>query len=215
MRLKAGTRPSLLALKQVEEVRLKLPDIELKTVIIRTRGDNDKVSPLTSVENTDFFTHEIEQALLEGQIDVAVHSAKDLEEDVPEDLVIAAVTRSVTNFDCLVSNGGYTIESLPKGAIVGTSSRARKNGVERYRKDLIVKDIRGDIDERLGQLDSGDYDAIIIAQAALVRLGYHDIKARVIPAAVIEPHPLQGRLAIQVHKSRQDLLKVFGEIDGK
>ncbi|MFH1552367.1 MAG: hydroxymethylbilane synthase [Candidatus Omnitrophota bacterium] len=215
MRLKVGTRPSLLALKQVEEIRGKLRGVELQPVIIHTKGDKDKVTSLTLLEKTDFFTYEIEQALLKGEVDVAVHSAKDLEENIPEELVIAAVTSSIRRCDCLVSHEGYTFDTLPEKAIVGTSSASRKEGVTRYRNDLIVKDIRGDIDERLGQLDRGDFDAVIMAHAALVRLGYHERKSRIIPFTLIEPHPLQGSLAVQVNKKRKDLRIIFGKIDGK
>jgi len=215
MRLKIGTRPSLLALKQVEEIKRKIQEIELQSVIIPTKGDKDKLTPLTLLDKTDFFTYEIEQALLNGEIDIAVHSAKDLEEKIPEDLVIAAVTRSISRFDCLVSPEGYTIDTLPKKAIVGTSSNNRREGVLGYRNDLIVRDIRGNIDERLSQLDRGDFDAVIIAQAALVRLGYYQRKTRIIPFSIIEPNPSQGSLAVQVHKKRKNLKKIFRKIDGK
>lgn len=215
MQLRVGTRPSPLALKQVEEVEKKIQDIGFQPVIIQTKGDKDKVTPLTLLEKTDFFSYEIEQALLKDEIDVAVHSAKDLEENIPEELVIAAVTSSISRFDCLVSQEGYTFDTLPEKAIVGTSSNNRKEGVKRYRNDLIVKDIRGNIDERLNQLDRGDFDAIIVAQAALMRLGYYEREARIIPFSIIEPNPLQGSLDIQVHKKRKDLQKIFRKIDGK
>ncbi|MGB3082445.1 MAG: hydroxymethylbilane synthase, partial [Candidatus Omnitrophota bacterium] len=155
MRLKVGTRPSPLALKQVEEIQKKMPDIELYPAVIQTKGDKDKITPLTLMENSDFFTREIEQALLKGEIDIAVHSAKDLEENMPEGLTIAAVTRSIARHDVLVSKEGYMLYDLPKKAAVGTSSRNRKEGILKYRNDLIVKDIRGNIDERLAQLDGG------------------------------------------------------------
>ncbi len=209
MLLKVGTRPSRLALKQVEEVRGKLPYLEFDTIVIKTKGDKDKITPLTSVENTDFFTHEIEQALLKGEIDVAVHSAKDLEEELPEELKIAAMTKSVSQLDCLVSTEGYTLETLPEGATIGTSSKNRKEGIRMFREDLITKDIRGNVDDRLEQLDRHEYDAIIVAQAALIRLGFLDRPTHVIPTSIIKPHPLQGRLAIEVRKDRQDLIEIF------
>ncbi len=215
MELRVGTRTSPLALKQIDELREKVPGVVFRTVGIETRGDKDKTTPLDSVENGDFFTHEIEQALLAGEIDVAVHSAKDLEENIPEELVTAAVTASISRFDCLVSGGGQTFCTLPGQAIVGTSSKTRKDGVLGYRNDLVVRDIRGDIDERLELLDEGDYDAVIVAQAALMRLGYYERMTGVIPFSIIEPNPLQGSLAVQVHRERKDLQEIFRLIDGK
>jgi hydroxymethylbilane synthase len=204
-----------LALKQVEEVESKVREIKLQPVIIHTKGDKDKVTPLTLLEKTDFFTYEIEQALLRGEIDAAVHSAKDLEDNMPKELIVAAITRSISRFDCLVSQKGYTFDTLPEKAIVGTSSNNRREGVLRYRDDLTVRDIRGNIDERLNQLDRGDFDAVIVAQAALVRLGYYGIKARIIPFSIIEPHPLQGSLVVQVHGKRKDLRKIFRKTNAK
>lgn len=213
--LKIGTRPSPLALKQVEEVRALLPRILIEEVPIMTRGDKDKVSLLPDKEESDFFTYEIERALLSGIIDAAVHSAKDLESDMPEDLVIAAVTPSISPFECLVSKSGLSLEGLAAGAVVGTSSRKRKEAVLRFRPDLAVRDIRGNIEERLRQMDEGKYDAVIVAHAALIRLGLEERISRIIPEEVMAPHPLQGRLVIQARKDRTDLIGIFGRIDAK
>lgn len=212
-KIRIGTRPSRLALKQVEEIKERLPDIELEIIPIETKGDRDKVTPLTGTEKSDFFTYEIEKALLEGKIDAAVHSAKDIEENMPPELVIAAMTRSVSPFECLVSVKKLKLKELPPGSIVGTSSRKRKEAITNFRNDLIVKDIRGDIDERLGQLDRGDFDAIIVAHAALLRLGYRDKVTEVIPPHIVEPHPLQGRLAVQARRNRQDMIRIFRRIN--
>jgi hydroxymethylbilane synthase len=206
---KVGTRPSLLALKQVEEVQKRLPSISLETVAIYTRGDRDKASSLWNEQETDFFTREIELALLDKSIDMAIHSAKDLEADMPEGLVIAAMTSSLSPFECLVSGGNLPLGNLRNGAVVGTSSRKRKQAINRFRSDLIVKDIRGNIDERLKQLDEGKFDAIIVAHAALIRLGYEDRIAEIIPKEILDPHPLQGRLAVQIRRDRQDLFNIF------
>lgn len=213
--IKVGTRPSPLALKQVEEVRARLPQLQIEIVPIRTRGDKDKASSVSDKENCDFFTREIEQALLDGFIDAAIHSAKDLEEEIPQGLVIAAITSSISPFECLVSRLNLTLKELPLGACVGTSSQKRKQALVNFRSDLIVKDIRGDIDERLAQLDSGKFDAIIVAHAALIRLGYEKRVAEIIPKEVMDPHPLQGSLAVQVHRDRDDLLAIFRSLDGK
>ena len=107
------------------------------------------------------------------------------------------------------------MEKLPLGACVGTSSRKRRKALMNFRPDLDVKDIRGDIDERLAQLDSGKFDAIIVAHAALIRLGYEDRIAEIIPREIMEPHPLQGSLAVQIRRDRDDLSAIFRSLDGK
>lgn len=215
MRIKAGIRPSKLALCQAEELKGRFPEISFDVITIETGGDKDKTTPLTFRENSDFFTREIEEALLTGDIDIAVHSAKDMEEEMPEGLVIAATTRSVSGADSLVSRGALKLDELPAGSVIGTSSAGRRDGIKRYRDDLVVRDIRGNVDERIAKMDRGEYDAIIVAHAALIRLGLEDRSAGIIPSEIIEPHPLQGRLAIQVRKDRTELIKIFGEIDGK
>lgn len=211
--IKIGARPSRLALKQVEEVCARLPRFRIEVVTIQTRGDKDKTSSLSDKENSDFFTREIEQALLDGFIDVAIHSAKDLEEKIPQGLVIAAITSSISTFECLVSRGSVALKKLPSGARVGTSSQKRKQALVNFRPDLIVKDIRGNIEERLAQLDNGTFDAIIVAHAALIRLGYEDRIAEIIPKEIMEPHPLQGALAIEVREDDEEIAALFSKLD--
>jgi hydroxymethylbilane synthase len=207
--IRIGTRPSLLAQKQVREITGLLPTWEFEIVPIATEGDRDKITPLTSREDSDFFTGTIERALLDGEIDIAVHSAKDLETHMPEGLEIIAMTRSISPDDALVSRNKATLDELPVGAIVGTSSKQRQAALKRARKDLVVKDMRGNVDDRLAQLDAGAFDAIIVAHAALLRLGYENRIAEIIPPSIIEPHPLQGRLAVQIRSDRDDLKELF------
>jgi len=213
--LRTGTRPSPLAAKQVEEIKAFLPGVRLEPVIISTGGDRDKKTPLSQTEGTDFFTRELEEALLKGEIDIAVHSAKDLEDDPPEGLTVAATTASISTQDCLVSGSGLTLAALPSGAVVGTSSRKRKEAILKFRPDLAVKDIRGNIDERLALVDSGKCDAVIVAHAALIRLGYQNRISQIIPDDIVQPHPLQGRIAVQVRSTRRDLIKMFKVLDGR
>lgn len=211
--VRIGLRPSKLSLKQFEEVQKKLPDVAFGLTMIETKGDKDKKTSLYLQSDSDFFTFEIEQALLRGEIDAAVHSAKDLEPNIPDGLAIAALTKSVSRYDCLASREGFTLDKLPEGSCVGTSSKNRKESLLLYRRDLVAKDIRGNIEERLDQLDKGLFDAIIVAEAALIRLGcQHRISQR-IPFDVIEPHPLQGRLAVQIRKDSEDLKSIFGRIN--
>jgi hydroxymethylbilane synthase len=181
----------------------------MDTIPIETRGDKDKLTSLLGREMGDFFTREIEEALVVGDIDIAVHSAKDLEEIMPEGLMIAALTRSISPFECLVSNAGHSLKSLPSGSRVATSSRRRKDAILRVRPDLIVTDVRGDIDERLAKLDNGDFDSLVVAHAALIRLGYEKRIREMIPSEIMEPHPLQGRLAVQIRRDRADLFEIF------
>ncbi len=211
--LKIGTRPSPLAIKQAEEIKARLSGVTLDIVAILTKGDKDKQTPLPETEGRDFFTKEIEAALLSGRIDAAVHSAKDMEENMPKGLMIAATTKSISTHECLVSLKKETLESLPAGSVIGTSSAKRKDAIVKYRSDLKVKDIRGNIEERLRQLDNNDFDAIIVAHAALIRLGLEHRISQIIPPEVIKPHPLQGRLVIQIRKDRKELLKIFRAID--
>jgi hydroxymethylbilane synthase len=213
--LRIGTRPSRLAIKQVEEISALLPGLLFKVITIKTKGDKDKATPLAALEGTDFFTHEIEEALLAGWIDLGIHSAKDLEEAPPGGLMIAATTTSISPHDCLVSGPGRgkTLKTLIQGSTVGTSSIKRREAIQKFRKDLIIKDIRGDIDERLEQLDRGDFDAIIVAHAALIRLGYEARISEIISEYIIEPHPLQGKLAIQIRRDRTDLADIFRRIN--
>ena len=123
--LKVGIRPSLLAFKQAEEIQQQFSSVEMDIVLIKTSGDRDKTTPLSFRENFDFFTDEIERALLSGDIDVAIHSAKDLEANISEELIIVAITQSVSPHDCLISYENRTLDQLPSGSRVGTSSQAR------------------------------------------------------------------------------------------
>jgi len=210
-----GTRPSRLAIKQGEEIKRLFPEVEFKDFLIQTQGDQDKLTVFTEIEGSDFFTRQLEEALLRGGIDVAVHSAKDLEENMPAGLVIAAITRTISPYECLVSRKTQDLDQLKPGALVGTSSSKRKEALLRYRQDLKVGDLRGTIEERLAQLDEGKFDALVMAHAALMRLGYASRISQIIPAQVIAPHPLQGALAIQVRADDRELIRLFSKVDTK
>jgi len=214
-RIKTGVRPSRLARIQAEEIAGRLPYFKFDIVEIETEGDRDKAAPIIGREKTDLFTRDIEMSLIDGDIDIAIHSAKDLEDAPPAALVIAATTRSVSPLEALVSKESRTLQDLPSGSIVGTSSRRRQDAILRFRQDLVVKDIRGNVDERIRQMERGDYDAIIVAHAALIRLGLSRKIAQIIPQDIMEPHPLQGRLSIQVKKERTDLVEIFRGIDDR
>jgi hydroxymethylbilane synthase len=211
--MRIGTRPSRLALKQFEEIARSIPEVEFELIRIETEGDRDKATPLSAVGNGDFFTLQIEEALLAGVVDAAVHSAKDLEETPPEGLIIAALTRSISPYERLVSKNRNTLKELPAGSVVDTSSAKRKESLLVFRSDLVARDIRGDIDERLKQLDDGYYDAVIVAHAALIRLEYEDRITEILPPSVMKPHPLQGALTIQVRRGDEKAAALFRRLD--
>ncbi|MDI6606358.1 MAG: hydroxymethylbilane synthase [Candidatus Omnitrophota bacterium] len=214
---KAGTRTSPLALKQVEEVAGYLRDagvkLDIEVIGIVTAGDRDKVTPISDMEGTDFFTREIERALLNKDIDFAVHSAKDLPDIIPEGLYIAAITERIDAYDALVSKNNLTIEKLPQGAKIAASSRRRKEQLVIYRNDFKVVDIRGNIEERLRYFDAADLDAIIIAACALKRLGLENRISQRIPFEILKPHFLQGCLAIETRQDNTELIKALSKID--
>ena len=217
--LRVGTRTSPLALAQVREIAQVLkavaPDVKFEIVGMDTMGDKDKKTPISGMEGTDFFTREIDRALLANQIDFAVHSAKDLADQIPEGIVIAATTRSVDPYDVLVSKNHLKLRDLPKGARVGTSSERRKAQLKAYRPDLKLVDIRGTMGERLDKLFSEDLDAIVIAGAGLIRLGLGRRITERISLDILKPHPLQGSLAVAVRAEDKELKNFFGKLDGK
>lgn len=214
-----GTRTSPLALKQVEEVLCSLkeeyPSIKTEIAKIETYGDKDKNTPISDIEGTDFFTREIDDSLLKGEIDFSVHSAKDLPDNLRGGLSIAAITASIDPYDVLVSKSGLTLAKLPGGAKVGTSSMRRKAQLREYRNDFEIVDIRGNIEERLYKLDNSDLDAIVTAAAGLLRLGLENRITQRIPFEILRPHPLQGALAIIIREHDSNLRKILSAIDAR
>ncbi len=230
--LRIGTRPSNLALKQVEEICSILSTqcpisvkFEIKTY--DTTGDKDKITPISDVEGTDFFTDRIDKALLNGEIDFAVHSAKDLPGKLSDGLVVACITESIDPYDVLIVRPGLeslgSLDKLPYGAKIGTSSKRRKEQLKKYRHDFQIIDIRGNIEERLKLLDNNELritnyelrnlDAIVIAAAGLIRLGLENKISQRIPFEILQPHPLQGCLAVVVRKDDKELIELFKKLD--
>ena len=216
---KLGTRGSRLALKQVEEffdrLRKTHPAFTAQIVPIDTYGDRDKKTPISSIEGTDFFTREIDNALCAGTIDLAVHSAKDLPDVLSPGLTIAATTAPHEQFDALVAKNAVSLDNLTSGAKIATSSVRRKTQLKKYREDFQIVDIRGTIEERLSILDNSAIDAVIIASCALVRLGLEHRITQRIPLDILIPHPLQGALAIMTRENDDALIKIISSIDGK
>ncbi len=195
-KLRVGTRGSALALAQVEEIKSLLAQkgvaVSLETVTFDTTGDKDKKTSLTDAQvPDDFFTDALDQALLNGKIDVAIHSAKDLPKNLNPDLKILALTASLDDTDAFV--GRVHFKDLPPGAKVATSSALRQQALKKLNPALATVDIRGNIQERIRQLEEGFCDGLIVATAALKRLGLGHLIKDVMPW---EATPLQGQLAV-------------------
>ena len=216
---RVGARASALALKQVEEVcrdlRRFYPEIKFDIITVDTYGDLDKATPISDIEGSDFFTREIDEALLGGNIDFAVHSAKDLPDNLLEGLTIAAITSSIDPCDVLVSKSGLKLSELAFGAKIATSSLRRKQQLKQYRDDFNIVDIRGNIQERLEKLDNSDLDAIVIAAAGLIRLELKNRIIQRIPLEILKPHPLQGALAIVARNQDTDLMRLLSVLDSR
>ncbi len=217
--LKIGTRTSPLALRQVDEIigylRKFYPEIKAEIIGIDTYGDKDKITPISAIQGTDFFTKEIEEALLRGEIDLAVHSAKDLPDEIPDGLCIAAMTKSIDPTDALVSKNNLKIDELKHGAKIGASSQRRKTQLKKYRIDFQLIDIRGNIGERIKRLEVDNLDAIVVAACALMRMGLEIKITQRIPLDILTPHPLQGALAVEVKKDNQELINILKVFYGR
>lgn len=203
MRLRIGTRPSPLAVKQAEltgEAFSKI-GIEWDIVKIESHGDMDHNTPLSGFSNRGVFVSSLNDALLEGRIDVAVHSAKDLPSRMPEGISISAALKRGPHNDSLVSR--LPLAGLPPGSVVGSSSPRRTFMLKRIRPDISVKDIRGNVDTRLRKLENGQYDAIILAEAGLSRLGFPVIR-QILPEKDFVPAPCQGIIAVACLSAHRD-----------
>lgn len=196
--IRIGTRGSKLALWQAHWVQSQLSrhghDVEL--VKISTKGDVSTAS-LSQVGGQGLFTKEIQRELLAERVDVAVHSLKDLPTEVVPDLTLAAVPERETTVDCLISRGGEQFTELAEGAAVGTGSSRRGAQLSAWRKDVFIKDIRGNVDTRLKKLDDGEFDAIILAGAGLHRLELSDRITEVLPQTHVLPAIGQGALGLE------------------
>ncbi len=213
MNVVIGTRGSKLALAQSEGVAAQLralgAGVELR--IIRTTGDVH-AGPLAETGD-GVFVREIEQALLRGEVSLAVHSMKDLPTGRREGLVIAAVPRREDPADALLSRAGVGLDRLPAGSRIGTGSVRRSAQLKAHRPDLVFLPIRGNVDTRLRKLESGDYDAIVLAVAGLTRLGMADRISERLPYSVSLPAPGQGALALQAREDDAETAELAGWLE--
>ena len=166
-----GTRSSKLALWQADYVAARLreayPELTVEKRLMTTKGDKILDAPLAKIGGKGLFTKELEQAMLAGEIDLAVHSLKDMPTEVPEGLAIAAITKRADPGDAFVSNRYASLAALPAGAAIGTSSLRRRAQLLHARPDLTIRDLRGNVNTRLAKLDAGEYDAAVLAVAGL------------------------------------------------
>jgi len=210
-----GTRKSLLALTQTKTVVAQLARLfpEYRFVLKKIITSGDRLKQWPENQGKGLFVKEIEEALLSGRIDMAVHSMKDLPVDLPEALEIAAVPRRLNPADVFISRDNTPLAALKKGSRVGTSSPRRKTQLQAYRPDLRVCDIRGNLDTRLRKMESGLYDAIILAASGVQRLGWERRITEYIPLTLICPAPAQGALGIEVRRDDRRMRAVVGKID--
>lgn len=200
--VRIGTRASKLALWQAEHVAGLIgylpnaPSVEIVT--IRTMGDQIQDEPLSKVEGKGFFTKEIERALLDGSVDIAVHSLKDLETKLPDSLILPAILEREDPRDVLIARRGMRVDDLPAGTTVGTSSLRRKALLVNWRPDLQVRDLRGNVPTRIQKYVDGEYDALILAAAGVKRLGLEKHIAEYLPPERMYPAVSQGAVAVQI-----------------
>jgi len=213
-----GTRASALASAQtalvVELLTAAQPVLECETMVIATAGDRTQASgePLPEIGGKGLFTAELERALAEGDIDLAVHSLKDLPTEDAPGVVIGAVCAREDVRDCVVSRDRRPLDELPEGAVVGTSSLRRVAQVRRRRPGLEVRSIRGNVDTRIRKVHDGEFDAVILAAAGVRRLGLDDEVAEWLPVGTMLPAPGQGALAIQC-RAADPVLVLLAAID--
>jgi hydroxymethylbilane synthase len=199
--LKIATRKSPLALWQAEHVKKQLlevhSDLSVELVSMTTEGDRFLEAPLIAVGGKGLFIKELEQALLEGRADIAVHSMKDVTIDLPDELALPVIMEREDTRDVFISNTYKIIEDLPKAAVLGTSSLRRQSQVKALHPEIVLKDLRGNVGTRLGKLDAGEYDAILLAAAGIKRLGLGERITQLIPHAVLLPAIGQGAIGIE------------------
>ena len=205
-KIKVIARGSRLSRLQVEEVFKNFPELAYEIKYLESYGDkNQQISLLNGEAPADIFTRELDDAIRQGDADIAIHSAKDLPYPLPEDIEVIALFPAFDTTDSLVSRDHKKLAELPAGSIIGTSSPLRKKGLNELRPDLTIKGIRGCIEERIQQVKDGKYDAAIVATCALKRLGMEDEIAEVLP---FPTHPLQGFLAVTGKKVKSEERRV-------
>ncbi len=214
--LRIGTRGSPLALWQANHIRDRLKrefSLDAEIILIKTTGDKITHSTVGQIGLKGVFIKELEDALLESRVDLAVHSMKDVPTEIPRGLTFPAITRREDPRDCLVSRGGKKLADLPANARIGTSSLRRQAQLRHLRPDLELHDLRGNVDTRLRKLDEGLCDAIVVAKAGLDRLGASAKITEIFGAEAMLPAVGQGALGIEARTEEAELLRVLAGLD--
>jgi hydroxymethylbilane synthase len=213
--LRIGTRGSALARWQAEFVRTGLArqGVAAELCIIRTSGDRDRQTSLRVIGGKGVFTKELEDALLDGRIDLAVHSMKDMPTTIPAGLEIAAICEREDVRDALISRGGLKLDQLCSGVRIGTSSLRRQAQLRHYRADFEMVDMRGNVDTRLAKLEQGDYDAIVLAKAGLDRLGQTGRISEIVPPEICLPAAGQGAIGIETRKRGDEIVAAVRKLN--
>lgn len=211
--LKIATRKSPLALWQAEYVRDRLltehPGLEIELVTMTTRGDRILDTPLAKIGGKGLFVKELEQGMMAGDADIAVHSLKDVPMDLPDGFILPVICERESPFDAFVSHNHADIETLPQGAKVGTSSLRRSSQLLNHRPDLEILSLRGNVQTRLSKLDNGEFDAIILASAGLIRLELEDrIRHKIAPEFML-PAVGQGAVGIECRDGDDQTLSLI------
>jgi hydroxymethylbilane synthase len=216
-RLTIGTRGSVLARWQAEWVKARLqaahPELDVALAIIKTTGDKILDAPLASVGGKGLFVKEIEEALLAGAVDLAVHSMKDVPTVLPGALHLAAIPPRENPYDALISRSGLPLAKLPEVATIGTSSLRRQAQLLAYRKDFAIVNLRGNLDTRLRKVAEGAMDAIVLATAGLRRLGWEARITEILPSSVCLPAIAQGALGIECRRNDQRVNRLVAVLD--
>jgi len=217
MNIRIGTRGSKLALTQSEWIKEQLEThhlgLRVDLIKIKTTGDKILDTPLSKIGGKGLFVKEIEEALLERRVDVAVHSMKDVPAELPGDLMLSTFPPRENPSDALIARKGCTLEQLPKGARVGTSSLRRGAQLLHFRPDLKLVSLRGNVDTRLNKLKSGDLEAIILATAGLNRLGLSGVITQAIPFHQLLPAVGQGVLGLEVRRDDDETIALLDFLD--
>ncbi|MCH4166118.1 MAG: hydroxymethylbilane synthase [Megasphaera sp.] len=217
--IRIGTRKSSLAMWQAEyianQLRCHSPSCTVELIPILTKGDRLLHEPLARIGGKGLFIKELENAMIDGRIDAAVHSLKDVPALLPPELVITAITTRADCHDAFVSNRYASLDDLPSGAIVGTSSLRRQAQLLHYRPDLAIHTLRGNVNTRLHKLDNNEYDAIILAQAGLLRLGLSARITQTLPDSIMLPACGQGALAVECRKEDYALRQLLSCVNNE
>jgi len=217
MKIKIGTRGSKLALAQTNSVADELkkisPEIETEICVIKTSGDIMQDVSLLQIGGQGVFVKEVEEALLAGSIDLAVHSMKDVPGEVPEGLTFAAILKREDVRDVLVTRGGIKFEHLPKGAKIGTGSQRRGAQLRAFMPDLEIVGLRGNIDTRLKKIETENLTGVVLAAAGMKRLGYTDVITQYLPTEIMLPAVGQGALGVQARTEDERLLSLCAALN--